>query len=145
MKRKVSIIVVIVAFPLILYLIYNNTLNKKDNAFDTETLLTEMNSFNTEYSVDKSAKRDLFSVAPTMIFLGTDKLSVYEYRNIKSMEKDAARISSDGYQIGNNKVSWALEPHFFKKGKILVQYCGDNKKTFDLLEKILGRQFAGRK
>jgi hypothetical protein len=41
-------------------------------------------------------------------------------------------------------VSWMATPHFFKKGRILVLYVGDNTETLGLLESVLGAQFAGR-
>ena len=72
-------------------------------------------------------------------------ISIYEYRSNEIMENFASKINSDGSQIGDALVDWIGPPHFYKKGNILVQYVGENKEIIKVLEKILGKQFAGIK
>jgi hypothetical protein len=60
------------------------------------------------------------------------------------MEADAAQVAPDGGSIGTSMVTWVATPHFYKTGRILVLYVGDDQAILDLLEGALGPQFAGR-
>jgi len=60
------------------------------------------------------------------------------------MEADAAQVASDGGSIGTSMVTWVEPPHFFKSGRVLVLYVGEDKAVIDLLKGPLGEQFAGR-
>jgi hypothetical protein len=60
------------------------------------------------------------------------------------MESDAVLVDADGGSIGTSMVTWVATPHFYKKGRILVLYIGDNAETLKALESVLGPQFAGR-
>ncbi len=41
-------------------------------------------------------------------------------------------------------VGWVAPPHFYKKEKLIVLYVGDDNNVLDILEGVLGTQFAGR-
>lgn len=80
-------------------------------------------------------------------------IDVHEYDNAGAMEAEARCVSPDGYGIkkdwGNGtgsaqQVSWICTPHFYKAGRVIVFYCGDNVSIISLLRNGLGRQFAGR-
>lgn len=63
------------------------------------------------------------------------------------MEKDASTINKDASEISRAynpiKIEWPKTPHFYKKGKIIVQYIGDDEKIISDLKEIMGEQFAG--
>lgn len=79
----------------------------------------------------------------TAIKIGTDIISVYEYKDNQQMETDSRRISSDGSRVGNAMVDWINTPHFYKNGNIIVNYVGNNNKLIEALKKLLDKQFAG--
>jgi hypothetical protein len=79
-------------------------------------------------------------------------IEVYKYANAEAMEAEASCVSPDGFGImkewgdgrGSGKqVGWIAPPHFYKAGRIIVFYCGDNDSIISLLENALGKQFAG--
>lgn len=79
-------------------------------------------------------------------------IQVYEYANVKAMEAEASGVSPDGFSItkdwGDGKtssifVNWIGTPHFYKAGRIIVIYIGNNCSMISLLENAFGRQFAG--
>ena len=41
-------------------------------------------------------------------------------------------------------LAWVEPPHFFKSGRVLVLYVGEDKAVIDLLKGALDEQFAGR-
>jgi hypothetical protein len=60
------------------------------------------------------------------------------------MEAEAAQVAEDGGSIGTSMVNWVESPHFYKLGRTLVLYVGEDPTVKSLLEGILGPQFAGR-
>ena len=82
-----------------------------------------------------------------MTLNGEGNISIYLYRNNAQMEKDAANLDAGGttYKDGLNemKISWVSLPHFYKKDNIIVNYVGEDKTIIDVLETIVGPQFAG--
>ncbi|MEK0321955.1 MAG: hypothetical protein QQN58_01920 [Nitrosopumilus sp.] len=53
-------------------------------------------------------------------------------------------MSLDGSSIGTSMPFWVDDPHFYYKEKIIVLYVGDDPVIEELLESVLGSQFAGR-
>jgi len=56
----------------------------------------------------------------------------------------ARRVSRDGSAIGTAKPHWIGTPHFYRQGRLLVLYLGDEKRIIQASEGVLGRQFAGQ-
>ena len=80
----------------------------------------------------------------TTVNLNGESVQVFEYDSAETMESDAVLVDADGGTIGTSMVSWMATPHFYKKGRILVLYIGDNQEMLRLLESVLSAQFAGR-
>jgi len=53
-------------------------------------------------------------------------------------------VASDGSSIGTSMPFWVGDPYFYYKEKIIVLFVGDNPVIEELLESVLGSQFAGR-
>jgi hypothetical protein len=85
-----------------------------------------------------------FAVPGQIIKVNGADVQVFEYETAEAMEADAAQVSEDGGSIGPNMLMWMAAPHFFKAGRILVLYVGDDQAISDLLKGALGSQFAGR-
>ena len=96
----------------------------------------------------------------TPLLTGTDRLltvngervEVYEYATTVHAAADAARISSDGSTfsagfgpLGGSaaSVDWIAPPHFYRSGRLIVQYIGTHSDVLAALTQVLGRQFAG--
>jgi hypothetical protein len=84
-------------------------------------------------------------------------MEVYEFNNATAMEAEASAVSADGSLLTRCNCHWTCmcwhegfnwigtpgTPHFYKGGRIIVIYIGDNSSTISLLVKALGEQFAG--
>ena len=84
-------------------------------------------------------------------------MEVYEFNNATAMEAEASAVSADGSLLSRCNCHWTCmcwhegfdwtgtpgTPHFYKGGRIIVIYIGDNTSTISLLVKALGEQFAG--
>lgn len=44
---------------------------------------------------------------------------------------------------GSTVVEWVATQHFYSAGTLLVLYVGDEQRTLDALERLLGPPFAG--
>ena len=71
-------------------------------------------------------------------------VQVFEYESAEAMENEASQVAPDGGSIGTTMVTWVDTPHFYKAGRIIALYVGSDQAVVDLLEQVLGPQFAGR-
>jgi len=85
-----------------------------------------------------------FSVKAQAIIVNEEHpVMVFEYADDASADAEAALISPDGSSIGTARPAWGSTPHFYKAGRLIVLYVGDNNNILELLESVLGPQFAG--
>ena len=84
-----------------------------------------------------------FSAKGKVINLSGEHVQVFEYPSATEAEAEAALVSPNGRTVGAAKPHWLGPPHFFKRGKIIALYLGDDAKTLKALEAQLGPQFAG--
>ena len=89
-------------------------------------------------------EQPFFSVGGEILKVNGADVQIFEYETPEAMEADAAKVAPDGGSIGTSMVSWMEPPHFYKAGRIIVLYVGQDKAVLDLLESVLGHQFAGR-
>ncbi len=85
-----------------------------------------------------------FPVTGKMLQVHGEDVQVFEFAAAAVADAQAARISPTGGTVGTTNVHWIGSPHFYKAGKLLVLYVGDNDKVLQALAAALGRQFAGR-
>ena len=88
----------------------------------------------------------LFSHLSASIFIPKNgsSVQVFEYNSVEDAEADASLVSLDGSSIGTSMPFWVGDSHFYYKEKIIVLFVGDDPVIEELLESVLGSQFAGR-
>jgi hypothetical protein len=92
-----------------------------------------------------------FSVDGKAITVNGSYVQVFEYEDATTADTEAALISPDGFSINhtfNNDgqicgYGWIAPPHFYKASNLIVLYIGENQAVIDVLETVLGSQFAG--
>jgi hypothetical protein len=89
-------------------------------------------------------EQPFFSVGGKMIEVYGEDVQVFQFADTAAADAQAAWISPSGSTVGTTKVQWIGPPHFYKAGKILVLYVGDDVKVLQALAAALGPQFAGR-
>jgi hypothetical protein len=85
-----------------------------------------------------------FSAIGQTIIVNGENVQVFEYSDEVAADTEASLVSPDSSSIGTSMVGWIAAPHFYKAGKIIVIYVGENREVISLLETVLGPQFAGR-
>ena len=91
-----------------------------------------------------TVEQAFFSVTGQIIKVNGADAQVFEYESAEAMEADTSQVALDGGSIGTSMVMWVEAPHFFKLGRVLVLYVGDDAAVLGLLKSALGEQFAGR-
>lgn len=90
------------------------------------------------------AVQPFFSVQGKIIKVYGEDAQVFQYAHETETDAQSAQVSPNGGTVGTTMIHWIGPPHFFKRGKLLVLYVGDNNKVLKALESALGRQFAGQ-
>ena len=71
-------------------------------------------------------------------------LQIFEYGSAEEMKKEAEKVAPDGGSVGTSMMMWMDVPHFYKTGRIIVLYLGNDNAILDLLNTVIGAQFAGK-
>ncbi len=71
------------------------------------------------------------------------EVQVFEFSIEQDAQSAAETISPDGSTIGTSSILWVEAPHFYKSGKLIVLYVGEEDAVVDALEVVLGAQIAG--
>ena len=89
-------------------------------------------------------EQPFFSIKGVMLKVHGEDVQVFQYANAAAADTEAAPISRDGLAVGTRKIFWIGPPHFYKQGRLLVLYVGNDDKVLKALDSMLGRQFAGQ-
>lgn len=136
-----------------------NSTIKSESGFDLEEFENEMKSKGYEYKRQDLQGGVLTPISQYMylndnimvdgkqVILYDTEIIIYSYEYKEEMEKEASSINKEASQISRNddliQIEWQKTPHFYKKGRIIVQYIGDDEKIISDLTEIMGEQFAG--
>ncbi len=102
---------------------------------------------------DSRRPEPTFSVTGKDITINTEHAEVFEFSNEATAETEANFVSPDGWKVtrrlADNRTTildfnWIAPPHWYKSGRIILIYAGENQSIMSLLESLLGKQFAGR-
>lgn len=123
--------------------------NKKGSksTFGIDQFTKQMKDKNYSFKVENVPKDHFLPATRKMIVIDKEMVFIFLYANDKEAKADSKRIDTMGASYTNGshsvQVSWSLDPHFYRKGSIIVQYVGSNKKIISDLNDIMGKQFAG--
>lgn len=111
---------------------------------DLNTLVTALGAAGMTVEQAGPVEQPFFTAPGQIVRVNGEDVQVYTYETAEALEGEASQISADASTIGTSMPTWQDNPHFFKAGRLLVLYVGQNQKILDLLEGAFGPQFAGR-
>jgi len=120
-----------------------DTVSHGGPAVDYVSLIDNLRA-NATVNPEGEIEQFLFSVTGFFIQVNGSSVYVFEYNSAEDAEADASLVSPSGKSIGTSMPLWVDVPHFYLKERIIVLYVGDDPAIEELLESVLGSQFAGR-
>jgi hypothetical protein len=120
---------------------------------DYATLLSYLRDSGASIREEGATQEPFFNIEGRRVTVNESTIEVYEYASVEAMEIEASCVSPEGCSFREAKediarvcfVDWAATPHFYRAGRVIVFYCGDNDSILSLLENALGKQFAGQR
>jgi hypothetical protein len=73
-----------------------------------------------------------------------ENVQVFRYASAQAAEAEARQVNAEGTAVGTSTAMWVGPPHFYRQGKLIVLYVGDNEALLKALSSVLGPQFAGK-
>lgn len=126
-----------------------NNIDNVENQFDLEKFKSEIENKGYNFTIEDCDDNDIRFLNEDCKYMtiGDNTISIYIYKDNLTMEEDCKNINPRGFGYEGNgtyiSFSWMSEPHFYKKGILIVNYVGENEKLISDLEDIMGQQFAG--
>ncbi len=111
--------------------------------FDRSTLIQGLQNQGASVEIAGSVSQPFFSVGGEFLGVDGEDVQTFEYASEEDARAEAALVSPDGSTIGVTIVAWVATPHFFRAGRVIALYVGDNQAALAPLEAIMGAQFAG--
>jgi hypothetical protein len=111
---------------------------------DQASLVAALRTAGATVEAGESITQDFFSPEGSIIKVNGADVQVYEYESTEAMENEASQVAPDGGSVGTSMMMWMDTPHFYKAGRIIALYIGSDKTILDVLEQVLGPQFAGK-
>ena len=109
----------------------------------TKGLQQALSKAGADVALRDSIDQDFFSAPGQIITVNGEPVQVFEYTDAALAEADAGQVSPDGSSIGASMPTWIGPPHFFWAEQLIALYVGEDPGVLELLETILGSQFAG--
>ena len=113
------------------------------------------------YKHDPTLSRVVLLGSGRRVSVNGKTIQVYEYPDVLAADTEAGFVSPDGYNIsvplgdghyGTSHTEWIGQPHYYKKGRVIVLYVGpafggfltgDDPPLVEVLQRVLGPEFAG--
>lgn len=106
-------------------------------------LVEELRAAGNAVEEGDAISQPFFTVQGQVIIVDGSDVQVFEYGSSEAADEEAALVSPDGTSVGTTMILWVATPHFYKGGALIVLYVGDDAAVTDVLEAVLGPQFAG--
>lgn len=111
---------------------------------DVRSLMRSLRAAGLAVKRGGQVSQPFFFVRGSILTVNGEQVQVFEYANIRIAEKDAKKVSATGSGVGTRMPMWIAPPHFYKSGRLIVLYLGENPSLIKALEGALGPQFAGK-
>jgi hypothetical protein len=110
---------------------------------DSDSLVTTMQAAGASVEPAGTVEQPFFTPLGQVITIDGQDVQVFEYDSLADADAESDLVTPDGSSVGTSIMSWIATPHFYKSGRVIVLYVGDQNDTIDALEAALGIQFAG--
>jgi hypothetical protein len=114
-----------------------------EEIYEYNSFIKEIQSFGIPVGIGESVSQPFFTPQGQIVRIYGEDVQVFEYGSEDEAKNETELISVDGNTVGTSMVSWFDTPHFYRSGRIIVLYVGNNSQILQILTEIIGAQFAG--
>jgi hypothetical protein len=111
---------------------------------DYVTLVDSLRAAGATVDPAGTISQPFFTPQGQLIAVNDQQVQVFEFASAAKAEAGAGTVSADGSSVGTTMMTWVATPHFYRAGKVIALYVGDDSSVVSLLEEAMGSQFAGR-
>lgn len=111
---------------------------------DLNNLMAGLQAADVSVELGEPVNQPFFTAQGQTLRVNGQDVQVFVYDTAEAMEAEAAQIAADASTIGTNMPTWVDAPHFYKTGRMLILYVGQDPIVLEQLNRALGPQFAGR-
>jgi hypothetical protein len=115
-----------------------------DKPLDLPGLVAALHASGATVESGEAVEQPFFTVPGRFIRVNGQDVQVFQYPDEAGAQREAGLVSPDGGTVGGNAILWAAPPHFYRKGRLIVLYVGDDSSVKSALQSVLGVQFVGR-
>ncbi len=114
-----------------------------DQVDDIQVFLDALRLAGAAIEQQSEVEQPFFSVPGKIVTVNGEAVQVFVYPDAAEADSEAAQVAPNGSSIGTTMASWIGPPHFFRAETMVVLYVGQDQTVIELLENVLGPQFAG--
>ena len=111
---------------------------------DYASLIDNLSAAGVKVEPQGEVDQPFLSVKGRMIRIRGEDVQVFQHASAEAVDAQAALVSRSGSAVGTTRLHWIGPPHFYKQGRLLVLYVGNDDQVLRILDAALGRQFAGQ-
>lgn len=109
---------------------------------DQASLIDALRASGATVEIQGSVEQPFLSVSGTEVRVNTAAVQVFEYADEPAAQTDAAQAADILAGKGTTMIDWVAAPHFYRAGRVLILYVGDDSATLALLRNVVGAPFA---
>ena len=116
--------------------------------WDVDAFVDQLRALGVDVEQSGPINQPFFPASGVRLLVNGHQVSAYAFSTSEIAAAAAGGVSADGSTIVGDGVAynvlWVGPPHFFLRERVIVLYVGDDGEILELLEGVLGPQFAGR-
>jgi hypothetical protein len=142
--HKLTLLVIIISAVLLAACGGEGSGTSGDTVTDYDSFIQALRTNGAAVEAAGTVSQPFFSVEGKILSVEGQDVQVFEYLDADTAQAEAELVSPDGSSVGTSMVTWIEAPHFYRTGKLIALYVGSSESVLNVLEVVLGPQFAGR-
>ena len=91
----------------------------------------------------EGVQQPFFDPQAQIVEVDGERIQIFEFAGEETALAAADTVSAGGSSVGTTMLTWQDTPHFYRVHRLIVLYVGSDRDVLDLLQQVLGPQFAG--
>ncbi len=110
---------------------------------DYASLVANLRAAGATVDTSGTVAQPFFTPQGRLLTVSGGEVQAFEFPSVEEANTVAATVSPGGSSIGTSMVGWLAPPHFYKAGRLIAIYVGNDSGVINALQAAMGTQFAG--